>query len=224
MTADGFAPPVVATYGASDPAAPLVVLLHGRGSNEREILSLAQHLPDGPEYAAVRAPIAEGGGYAWFANRGIGRPVATSLRSTMDRFRAWLDDAAPAGRPVLLVGFSGGAAFAGGLVLDDPSRYAGAAILYGTLPFDAGVPVEPGRLAGVSILVAQGDADHVIPRELLDRTWTYLTDEAGAETSARRGPGGHGITPAALHELVSWIAHLTGSPRSPRARAAGLGD
>lgn len=210
MTA-AFAPPVVATYGTSDPAVPLVVLLHGRGSDEQEILGLAAHLPQGPQYAAVRAPIAEGGGYAWFANRGIGRPVAASLRSTMDWFRAWLDDVAPAGRPVLLVGFSGGAAFAGGLVLDDPARYAGAAILYGTLPFEAGVPVEPGRLAGLPVLVAQGDADHVIPRALLDHTWAYLHDEAGADTSAHRGPGGHGITPEALHELVGWISRLTGT-------------
>ena len=211
MTSAGFAPAVLATYGASDPTAPLVVLLHGRGSDEQQILGLAPHLPEGPEYAAVRAPIADGGGgFAWFANRGIGRPVATSLRSTMDWFRAWLDDVAPAGRPVLLVGFSGGAAFAGGLVLGDPGRYAGAAILYGTLPFNAGVPVEPGRLAGVPVLVAQGDDDHVIPRELLDRTWTYLHDEAGADTSALRGPGGHGITPASLRELVDWITRLTG--------------
>ena len=209
MTPAGFAPAVVATYGTSDPSAPLVVLLHGRGSDEVEILGLAPHLPAGPGYAAVRAPIAEGGGFAWFANRGIGRPVADSLRSTMDWFRAWLDVVAPADRPVILVGFSGGAAFAGGLVLDDPDRYAGAAILYGTLPFDAGVPVEPGRLAGVPVLVAQGDADHVIPRELLDRTWAYLRDEAGADTSAQRGPGGHGITPASLDELVRWIARLT---------------
>ena len=92
-----FAPPVVATYGTDDPAAPLVVLLHGRGSNEQEILGLAAHLPTGPAYAAVRAPIAEGGGFAWFANRGIGRPVAESLRDTMDWFRAWLDEVAPDG-------------------------------------------------------------------------------------------------------------------------------
>src|SRR5512145_1218877 len=133
MTTETYALPVVATYGSTDPMAPLVVLLHGRGSSETEILGLASHLPTGPEYAAVRSPIAEGGGYAWFANRGIGRPLDDSLRSTMDWFRAWLDEVAPAGRPVLLVGFSGGAAFAGGLVLDDPSRYAGAAVLYGTL-------------------------------------------------------------------------------------------
>ena len=171
-----FAPPVVATYGATDPAAPLVVLLHGRGSNEREILSLAPHLPANAAYAAVRAPIGEGGGFAWFANRGIGRPVAESLAATMGWFRDWLDEVAPAGRPVVLVGFSGGAAFAGGLVLADPARYAGAAILYGTLPFDAGVPVEAGRLAHLPVFVAQGDADQVIPAELLARTWDYLLD------------------------------------------------
>lgn len=200
-----FAPPVVATAGSTDADAPLVVLLHGRGSHEREILRLADHLPVGPTYAAVRAPIAEGGGYAWFANRGIGRPVAESLRATMDWFRDWLDGVAPAGRPVVLIGFSGGAAFAGGLLLDDPGRYAGAAILYGTLPFDAGVPTTPGRLAGVPVVVAQGEHDSVIPRELLDRTWNYLLAEAGAATLARRDPVGHGIAAPALATVAGWL-------------------
>ena len=197
--------PVVATAGSPDPTAPLVVLLHGRGSSEREIISLADHLPSGPAYAAVRAPIAEGGGYAWFANRGIGRPVAESLRATMTWFRGWLDEVAPAGRPVVLVGFSGGAAFAGGLLLDDPDRYAGGAVLYGTLPFDAGVPTTPARLAGVPIVVAQGEQDTVIPRELLDRTWTYLLGESGAVATARRDPGGHGITEATLATVGEWL-------------------
>ena len=83
MSVDAFGEPVVATHGAADPSAPLVVLLHGRGSNEQEILSMAPHLPAGATYAAVRAPIAEGGGFAWFANHGIGRPVAASLEATM---------------------------------------------------------------------------------------------------------------------------------------------
>ena len=82
MTAEACTPPVVATDGTTDPSAPLVVLLHGRGSHEHDILGRAAHLPTGPAYAAVRAPIAVGGGYAWFDNRGIGRPVADSLRGT----------------------------------------------------------------------------------------------------------------------------------------------
>ncbi|WP_328907787.1 phospholipase [Streptomyces sp. NBC_00234] len=198
-----FDAPVVVTRG--DAESPLVVLLHGRGSHEGEIIGLAEDLPGSLSYAAVRAPIAESGGFAWFANRGIGRPVPQSLRATMDWFREWLDDVAPPGRPVFLVGFSGGAAFAGGLLLDDPSRYAGVAILYGTLPFEAGVPTDIARLAGVPVFVAHGTYDHVIPRELLDRTWHYLTAESGAATSARLDPVGHSIAPDALHALAAWL-------------------
>ena len=47
MTSAALALPVVATYGAADPSAPLVVLLHGRGSDERDIIGLAAHLPTG---------------------------------------------------------------------------------------------------------------------------------------------------------------------------------
>ena len=203
-----FADPVLTHRGATDPDAPLVVLLHGRGSDEEQIATLAGHLPGRLAYAAVRAPIAEGGGFAWFANRGIGRPVAESLAQTMAWFRAWLDDVAPEGRPVVLVGFSGGAAFAGGLVLADPDRFAGAAILYGTLPFDAAVPVSEDRLAQLPVFVAQGEQDTVIPRELLDRTWSFLHGESGAQVRSRRDPGGHGITASTLAELGGWLGEI----------------
>jgi phospholipase/carboxylesterase len=206
MSTSAFAAPVVATFGETDPAAPLVVLLHGRGSNERDIISLASHLPGGVAYAAVRAPIAEGGGFAWFANRGIGRPVAESLAQTMAWFRLWLDDVAPAGRPVVLVGFSGGGAFAGGLALSDPARFSGLVVLFATLPFEAGVPLERARLSHLPVFVAQGDQDQVIPAELLDRTWRYLNEESGAPVVARRSPGGHGLTAPVVADLGGWIA------------------
>lgn len=202
--------PVVAWQGPDEPHRPLVVLLHGRGADERGIIGLADHLPPGHVYAAVRAPIAEGGGYAWFANRGIGRPVAESLARTMAWFRAWLDDVAPEGRPVVLVGFSGGAAFAGGLLLSDPARFLGAAILHGTLPFDAGVPVTADRLAGTPVLVAHGDTDRVIPTDLLSRTWTYLHGDSGATVHGRRDPGGHTLSGDTVTELAAWVGELTG--------------
>ena len=77
---------------------------------------------------------------------------------------------------MVVLGFSGGAAFAGGLLLDDPQRWTGTAVLYGTLPFDAGVPTTEGRLVGASVLVAHGETDTTIPADLLDCTWTYLHD------------------------------------------------
>ena len=204
-----FAAPVVATSGSDDPAAPLVVLLHGRGSSERDIIGLADLLPTGPAYAAVRAPIGEGSGFAWFANRGIGRPVAQSLAGTMQWFTDWLGTVAPAGRRVVLVGFSGGAAFAGGLLLADPARWAGVAVLYGTLPFDAGVPTTDGRLAGVPVLLAHGSNDTVIPADLLARTWEYAHGASGADLTAHRDAGGHGITQGALDALREWLAART---------------
>jgi len=153
----------------------------------------------------VRAPIAEGAGYAWFANHGVGRPTAESLRTGLDWFRHWLDDAAPPHRPVVLVGFSGGATFAGGLVLDDPERYAGLALLCGTLPFSAGLPTSPGRLDELPVFIAQGEHDQVIPRELLDRTWDYVRNSSGASVTARRDPAGHELAPQALAALNSWL-------------------
>lgn len=207
MSRHTLAAPVVAwATGDDDPDLPLVVLLHGRGADERSILGLAEHLPTQASYAAVRAPLGEGGGYAWFDNVGIGRPVAASLAETVAWFRDWLDAVAPEGRKVVLVGFSGGAAFAGGVLLTGPSRLAGAAILYGTLPFeDAGVDVSPGRLDGSHVFVAQGDADHVIPRELLARTWRWLHDDSSATVASRRDPGGHALSAPTAHDLNGWI-------------------
>lgn len=209
MTAPAdFPPPTAVDRGPA--SAPLVVLLHGRGSDEHEIIGLADRLPDGLAYAAVRAPIAEGPGYAWFANRGIGRPVAESLAATMAWFRGWLDTATGPDRPVVLVGFSGGAAFAGGLLLAEPTRYRGAAILHGTIPFDAGVPTTAGRIAGVPVFLAHGTHDTVIPLELQQRTWSYLNGDAGAAITARRDETGHTLAPAAVDALRTWLADLTG--------------
>ncbi|MCZ4497301.1 MAG: phospholipase/Carboxylesterase, partial [Thermoleophilia bacterium] len=166
---------------------------------------LAAQLPAGAAYAAVRAPIAEGSGYAWFANRGIGRPIPESLAQTMGWFRTWLDEVAPQGRPVVVIGFSGGAAFAGGLILDEPERFAGAAILYGTLPFDGGVDVSAGRLASLPVFVAQGDNDHVIPAELQARTWEYLHGASGAASYSHRDASAHGLSGQALRSLDGWL-------------------
>ena len=208
MTA--FAPPVVAWRGARDADAPLVVLLHGRGSNETDIIALADHLPDGPAYAAVRAPDRRGRRL-----RLVRQPRHRPPRRRIARRDHGAGSAPgsttspPPDRPVVLVGFSGGAAFAGGLILDDPHRYTGAAILSGTLPFDAGVPTTPGRLAGLPVLVAHGDADNVIPASCSSAPGRYLHGDAGSTTTGVRDPGGHGISANVVTELHRWLTQLT---------------
>lgn len=78
-------------------------------------------------------------------------------------------------------------------------------MLYGTLPFDAGVPTTDGRLAGARVLVAHGANDHVIPEDLLARTWEYLHGGSGAALTAHRDDGGHGLTRGALDVLRRWV-------------------
>lgn len=182
----------------------VVVLLHGRGGTVQDMAAIAAQLPNGPEYVALRAPISEPIGHSWFQNRGIGRPDSASLGRTIEWFTDWLD-AMTDGRDVILVGYSGGATFAGALVLDDPARYVGAALVNGLIPFDAGFPANPGRLGGLTIMVANGDADPVVPHELVASTWDYLNGPSAAPTLAYRTPGGHEFPGALLGETGAWI-------------------
>jgi phospholipase/carboxylesterase len=70
---------------------------------------------------------------------------------------------------------------------------------------DADLATTPGRLDRVADLLAQGDADTVIPVELQTRTWRYLHDESGAALTTRRSPGGHGLTGDDITALAAWV-------------------
>jgi len=105
----------------------------------------------------------------------------------------------------VLVGVGGGAALAGRLVLADPTRFAAAALLYGTLPFDAGLPLTRGRLAGLPVFLTHGVHDLVIPVELQRRTWDYLVRDSGSPLWAQRQPGGHELTAKTVSGLAGWI-------------------
>ena len=198
--------PVYRRLGSDDPAAPMVVLLHGRGADETSMLPLVDRLPTGPQYVLLRAPLPAGDGWTWFENRGLGRPVPESLAGTIAWFRAWLDSVAVPECLVVPVGFSGGAAFAGGVVLSDPSRFRGLAMICGTLPWDAGVPIEAGALAGLDAFCAVAEQDEVMPAELMDRTRAYFEQDTGARrVTLHRDPGGHEISEATARLLATWL-------------------
>jgi phospholipase/carboxylesterase len=83
----------------------------------------------------------------------------------------------------------------------------------------------------VPVVVAQGEHDTVIPRELQDRTWDYLLGPSGAPTIARRDPVGHGIAAPALATVAGWLrerlaflAHRGWPTRGPRTWPTLLPD
>ncbi|BEP11936.1 dienelactone hydrolase family protein [Acidothermaceae bacterium B102] len=185
----------------------LVIALHGRGANELSMDGLTSVVPPSAAMVAARAPISEGDGYAWFANRGIGRPLPESIADTISLMTAWLDELPDL--PLYLLGFSGGTAMAGGLLLAEPSRYQGAVLLSGTLPLDASLPTVPGRLTGVPVFFARGAEDRVIPGELFARSHDYLAEESGAALTERIYPGlGHSISPRMGSDVGAWLEGL----------------
>ena len=194
------------------PSTPLLVFLHGRGADEADLLDCASALPPEFAYASVRAPIElDGGGYTWFESRAVARPVAATLRASIDMTSAWLDGPATAQfnrKRTYLFGFSAGMMMGGAMLLDDPARFAGAVLLSGAIPFDAGVAAPPQRLAGVPVFNGHGALDDVIPANLVAQTRQYLRDRSGAVLTSREYQHAHAISPRELADIGTWLREL----------------
>jgi phospholipase/carboxylesterase len=191
------------------PSTPLVVLLHGRGADENDLIDIADTLPGTYAYASVRAPVTlPEGGYTWFESRGAARPIAASLRASVEMMHAWLDNAEVAQynrERTYLLGFSAGMMMSGALLLDDPPRFAGAVLLSGAIPFDAGIEAPAQHLIGKQVFYGRGSMDDVIPRELVLQSERYLREKSGADLTFREYPIGHSISAAELEEIADWF-------------------
>ncbi|MCA1836217.1 MAG: phospholipase, partial [Actinobacteria bacterium] len=189
----GFVSPLITRWGSGDPDAPLIVLLQGcdalGDSLEADLAMFVRYLPDGAAYAAMCVP----------------RSASVDPGPGSAPLRQWIDDQRAPQVPVVLIGVGGGAAVAGGIVLADPARFAAAALLYGALPFDSGLRVTRGRLAGLPVFLTHGAHDLVIPIELQRRTWDYLVRESGSPLWAQRERGGHELTVKTVSGLAGWI-------------------
>jgi phospholipase/carboxylesterase len=191
------------------PSTPLIVFLHGRGADEHDLMSIADELPGTYAYASVRAPVALAeGGYTWFENRGAARPIAASLRASVTMLRAWLDGAEVAQynrERTYVLGFSAGMMMGAALLLDDPARLAGAVLLSGAIPFDAGIDAPAQHLAGKPVFYGRGSMDDVIPRELVMQSERYLREKSGVELTFREYPIGHSISETELEDIADWF-------------------
>ena len=116
---------------------PLLVLLHGYGANEEDLLGLADLLPQDFAVASVRAPMVSGAGFTWFP---LTASIEYSLDAVMDAasyVEDWLDSVRPNHPSVTLLGFSMGMALATTLLRRRPADYAAVVGLSG-FAVDAG--------------------------------------------------------------------------------------
>ncbi|SDB80599.1 phospholipase/carboxylesterase [Raineyella antarctica] len=187
----------------------LVVALHGRGSDERPMLKLGRLMPDSVTLVAPRGPIPVGSGWTWFDNKGIGRPREESIKETAAALLAWLGEVAEAHSRIVLLGFSGGTAMAGGLLFTDPERFAGAVLLSGTLPWDAGFETPEGLLSGMPIFWSIDPEDRVIPTDLATRSHDWLVAQSGADLTEHVYPGvGHEISQQEAQDIAAFVGAI----------------
>jgi phospholipase/carboxylesterase len=196
-----------------NPAGALV-LLHGRGTGEHDLLPLADALDPARRLVAVtpRAPLTLPGqpGAHWYVVRRVGFPDPATFGPTAERLAAWLD-ALPGALGVpwsrtLLGGFSQGTAmsYALGLGRGRPSP-AGILALSGFVPDVPGFELDLASRAGLPVAIAHGSLDPVIPVAFAHAARERLQG-AGLDVRYRESPVPHTIDPALLPELRDWVA------------------
>ena len=198
---------------ASTLARGAVVLLHGRGADERDLAPLANALDPQRElaFAFPRGPLARPpGGAHWYALGGIGTPDRETFDATFPTLLKWLE-ALPEQTGVPLAqtvvgGFSQGAVMSYAVALaEDGPAIAGSVHLSGFIPTVEGSTIATARAAGRRFLVAHGAHDPIIGVEWGRAARDALT-AAGADVTYREDPVAHTIAPTTLAALSDWLA------------------
>ncbi|WP_175557331.1 alpha/beta hydrolase [Raineyella antarctica] len=186
---------------------PLLLLLHGYGSNENDLPGIVAHLGQGWDWVSPRGPYdIPGGGAAWFPISVPGRPERGPVEAALAGLLAWLDQTVD-GQPVVPIGFSQGGMMVTELLRARPDTFPAGVVLSGfvapgTSPGDA-------RLAGrkVPLFYGRGAEDRgMIPAEAFERTEDWAREHADATIKVYPGLA-HSI---AVEELADVAAFLGG--------------
>jgi len=194
--------------------APLVILLHGRGTDRFDLLGLAPEVaPDAvvvtPEAPHPGRPWGYGPGWAWYRYLGLNIPEPESFESSQQALAELIGEL-PARLPVrtgpvVLGGFSQGGTMSLGFALRNPGAVPAVACLSGFLPHHPTVQATAESVRGTRFFWGHGTADPAIPFSMGEEGRAALR-AAGAELEARDYPIGHGISPQEARDLRDWIA------------------
>jgi phospholipase/carboxylesterase len=191
---------------AAEPGRPPLLLLHGTGGNEDDLLSLGRMLSPGSAQLSPRGKVLEGGMPRFFRRLREGvfdeedvRRRAHELADFIAEAREAYNLAAP-----VAVGFSNGANIAAAMLQLRPEALAGAALLRAMVPLAD--PPAPD-LAGKPVLILSGASDPIVPADNAKRLATLLRG-AGATVEHRMLPMGHGLSQSDVALTKTWIDQL----------------
>jgi phospholipase/carboxylesterase len=178
----------------ADPNLPPVLLLHGTGGDETDMLPLGREIAPGAALLSPRGNVLEGSAPRFFKRYREGLFDEEDVRRRADELSHFVAEARRAygiGAPVAL-GYSNGANIAAAVLLLHPTILAGAILLRATTPL-----AEPPRpdLSGIPVLILSGLNDPIIPRSGAEKLELALS-AAGARVERVELPAGHGLTQA----------------------------
>ncbi len=192
---------------------PTLILLHGRGADEEDLIGLLPAFDPGLLTLSVRAPFPFllGGGYTWYDVEAIGSPDPEMFRDAYGRLSQFVDDVI-AGYPVdkrklFLFGFSMGTVMSFALSLARPGLFQGVVAHSGYLAEDTHLTYRWNDLAGSRFFIAHGTDDPVIPVEAARRAG-YLLRRTDAAVVVREYPIAHQISQESLGETADWLNAL----------------
>ena len=189
------------------PGRPPLLLLHGTGGDEADLLPLGRALSPGSALLSPRGKVLENGMPRFFRRLAEGVFDEDDLRRRADELAGFVAEARQAyglAAPVA-VGFSNGANIAAALLLLRPEVLAGAALLRAMVPLRDPPAAD---LAGRPVLILSGAADPIVPAGNAARLAAMLT-AAGAAVRHETVPAGHGLSQADLAITKDWLGLLS---------------
>lgn len=184
---------------------PTLLLLHGTGGDESDLVPLGQALAPRAGILSVRGKVLENGSARFFRRLAEGVFDKEDLAFRTGELAAFLENAArPYGfdsQKLVAVGFSNGANIAASLFLRSPSTLAGGILLRSMVPF---TPDELPRLSGKPILMLNGNRDPIAPPEN-SRRLEKLFRDAGAEVTLQLQDAGHALVNSDLLAAQEWL-------------------
>jgi predicted esterase len=190
-------------------AAPTLLLLHGTGGDENDLLPLGRMLLPGAGLLSPRGNVLENGMPRFFRRLAEGVFDEADLRVRTAELAAFVGSAASAygfdASSVVAVGFSNGANIAASLLLLSPGTLRGAVLFRAMIPLR---PPAPPSLAGVQVLLSQGVRDPIVPRSEGEGL-AELLRAGGADVTLEWQDAGHGLVDADIAAARAWLARTT---------------
>ena len=193
---------------------PLLILLHGYGSNEEDLFSFAPELPDDSYVISVRAPYdLQPYGHAWYAIHFDADENKFSdnvqAKQSVELIASFIDEIVKQypidTKNVTLIGFSQGAILSYATALTYPKKISKVVALSGYFNQEI-LPevIDTKAISHLKFFVSHGSVDQVIPVDWARKAKPAL-ENLGLEVEYQEYPIGHGVSPKNFYDFKNWL-------------------